>query len=102
MIKNKITSTSAKIRVKANDIRIINSLLNFNSRKVNKLMISSFNNSGHAIKVIIVLTVKGGNRECFKVIRALNNFLTKENIIHKFGYSEITTIPSTYEVIVNG
>ncbi|AQR98207.1 hypothetical protein [Clostridium saccharoperbutylacetonicum] len=95
-------STLAKLKVKAKNVKIINSLINFNSRKVSKLSINSFNNSGKAIEVIVILTVNGGNEKCLRSIRELNKFLTKENIIYKFGYSEITTIPSTYEVIVNG
>lgn len=94
-------STLVKLKVKAKNVMIINSLINFNSRKVSKLGISSFNNLGETNEVIVVLTVKGGNKKCFKTIRELNEFLTKENITYEFGYSEITTIPSTYEVIVN-
>lgn len=98
---SKRKSTLAKLKVKANNVKIINSLLKFNSRRISKLSINSVENSGAIIEVIVVLTVKGGNKKCFKTIRELNEFLTKENITYEFGYSEITTIPSTYEVIVN-
>lgn len=102
MNKRKIKITLAKLRIKADNIKIIDSLLKFNSRKVKKLSINSFSNLGETVEVRITLTVNRGNEDCFKAIKRLNKFLTKENIINKFGYSEITTIPATYEVIING
>jgi len=99
---NKRKITLVKLRIKADNIKIIDSLLKFNSRNVKKLSINSFSNSGETVEVRITLTVNSGNKDCFKDIKRLNKFLTKENIINKFGYSEITTIPATYEVIING
>lgn len=98
---SKRKSTLVKLKVKANNVKIINSLLTFNSKRVSKLSIASFNNSGEGIEVIVALIVKGRNQKCFRTIRELNKFLTKENITHEFGYSEITTIPARYEVIAN-
>lgn len=98
---SKRNRTLATLKVKAGNVKIINSLFDFKSRRIIKLSISSFNYLGETIEVIVDLIVKGKNKECLKIIRGLNKFLTNEDITDEFGYLEITTIPATYEVIVN-
>lgn len=99
MIKRK--EILVKVSVVAENRGIIDNLLNFNNKNMSKLKIDSCKEVGQVVEVAINMSVNGGYEEAIKVIRKLNKFLTNETLNYKYGYSEIRTTPSAYEVTIN-
>ncbi|SDP73127.1 hypothetical protein [Clostridium gasigenes] len=99
MIKRK--EILVKVRVVAENRGIVDNLLNFNNRNMSKVNINSCKEVGQVVEVAVNMIVNGGYEEAIKVIRKLNTFLTNKTLNYKYGYSEIITTPSTYEVTVN-
>lgn len=52
-------------------------------------------------EIHIEAIVEGNVEDCLTGLKKLNYFLSSQNEIESFGYSGISTIPATYEVIMS-
>lgn len=101
MIKRKEKKILLNAIVVAENLRIIKSLRKFGRIKICNLEIQEYKENGQTIEIFITLVTKYDYEECIELIKELNQFLVEEETNNKFGFTEIITIPASYEVIEN-
>lgn len=101
MIKRKEKKILVNAIVVAENLRIIESLQKFGKLTMCNLEIQECKENGQTIEIVITLVTKYDYQECIKLIKELNQFLFEEEINNKFRFTEIITIPASYEVIEN-
>lgn len=101
MTKRKEKKILVNATVVAENLRIFESIRKFSKIKMCNLEIQECKEDEQTVEIFITLVTKYDYQECIELIKELNQFLFEEETNNKFGFTEIITIPASYEVIEN-